>query len=231
MERKYLDRIRKVVSINKLHYLNEDDVFDILNKTKPMIFDGHFELISENHSDMFFRFAPISLKPFYLARISKEMTAMLRNKKTNTNIDVVISPASQGMFFAYDIARELNREFGTRAVYTTINEDTGYTEKVLVKGFEIKQKEKVLIVNDMTSTGKSLQKFIELVQESNAQIVGICVFADLGIDTPLTRKIRNEYDFHTIIKLIIPYWNTDECDLCKTNDKLVLAKQVNNSKI
>lgn len=232
MKKDYLERVKEVVKTNKLFSLKEDDLWEILDKSKAVIFDGHFELLSKKHSDMFFRFATISQYPSFLAKISKELIKCLKDSENLSNIDVVLGPTSQGMFFAYDIARELTDitdNKTTRAVYSLIDKDNGRPIEELAKGFRIEPNENVLIVNDMTSTGGGIETLIRLTEKAGAKVIGICVFANRGINEKKVKKIKNNYDFHSVIDLNMPSWPKTECkNKCDSNKKLIKSKDIHH---
>lgn len=224
----YLERVKDVVSINDLCFLKEDDIWETLDTSKAIIFDGHFELISNMHTDTFFRFAAISQYPSYVAKISKELVAWLKHNDI-PEIDVVLGPSSQGLFFAYDIARELNGTMGTRAVYAAINKKTGRPAKELVEGFEIKPSEKVLVVNDLTTTGEGLDTLISLAEKKSGQVVSVCLFANRGIGVQKVEEISNQYKFHSIIDLNMPFWSKTECSRrCDREKKMIYSKDINH---
>ncbi len=224
----YLERVKDVVNINDLCFLKEDDIWETLDTSKAIIFDGHFELISNRHTDTFFRFAAISQYPTYVAKISKELVAWLKHNDI-PEIDVVLGPSSQGLFFAYDIARELNGTMGTRAVYAAINKKTGRPAKELVEGFEIKPDEKVLVVNDLTTTGEGLDTLISLAEKKSGQVVGVCLFANRGIGVQKVEEISNQYKFHSIIDLDMPFWSKTECSRkCDREKKMIYSKDINH---
>lgn len=229
MEKSYLERVKEVVKINDLHSLKENDIWEILDTSKAIIFDGHFELLSKKHSDIFFRFAAISQFPSFMAKISREMVSWLKDTDNLSKIDVILGPTSQGMFFAYDIARELNGRMGTRAVYATIDKETGKPIDRLVEGFEIKYNENVLIVNDMTTTGNGIETLIRLTERYSAKVTGICLFANRGIAEGRIKKIITKYKFHSIIDLDMPSWPKEECSTkCDSNKKLIESREINH---
>lgn len=224
----YLEKIKKVVSINDLCFLKEDDIWEILDTSKAIIFDGHFELVSNRHTDIFFRFAAISQYPSFVAKISKELVAWLKESEIS-KIDVVLGPSSQGLFFAYDIARELNGTMGTRAVYAAINKKTGRPVEKLIEGFEIKPNEKVLVVNDMTTTGEGLETLTRLAEkEYPGKVIGVCLFANRGIDEEIVSKVKNNYNFHSIIDLKLSSWSKSECNKKCLKKHLIKSKNINH---
>lgn len=229
----YLQRIKQIVKINYLYSLDESAIWDMLDSSKAIILDGHFELLSEKHSELFFRFAAISQYPSFVAKISKELVAWVKQDEALPSIDVVLGPTSQGMFFAYDIARELNgsaRNGATRAIYATIDKETGRPQKELAKGFEIKLNENVLIVNDMTTTGNGLQTLIHLVDRAGANVAGIGLFANRGGDEIVVKKLQKKYTskFHSIIELDMPAWEAADCAKCCIDSPIVKSKEINH---
>lgn len=204
----------------------------MMDFSKAIILDGHFELLCKKHSELFFRFAAISQYPSYVAKISKELVAWVKQNKSLPSIDVILGPTSQGMFFAYDIARELNgdaRNGITRAVYATIDE-TGRPQNELAKGFEIKSNESVLVVNDMTTTGKGLQTLIQLVEDAGGRIAGIGLFANRGLAEYLVKELQKKYTskFHSIIDLDMPAWDTSDCQRCDVNFPIIKSGELNH---
>ena len=95
----YLQRIRNIVKINHLYSLQESDLWEMMDFSKAIILDGHFELLCKKHSELFFRFAAISQYPSYVAKISKELVAWVKQNKSLPSIDVVLGPTSQGMLY------------------------------------------------------------------------------------------------------------------------------------
>lgn len=225
----YIEKVKPLVKINKLHFLKEEEIWEIFDMSKAVIFDGHFELLSKKHSDMFFRFAAISQYPYYVARISKEMVAWLHSSCDISKINVILGPTSQGMFFAYDIARELNGTTGSRAVYAAIDKESGRPLKKLVEGFELKSNENVLIVNDMTTTGSGIETLIKLAEDDyGANIMGICIFANRGTEEEKVRKLQTKYNFHSIVELNMPSWQKEECKRrCISDRQIIESKKIN----
>lgn len=228
----YLQRIQNIVKIQHLYASREDEIWDMLDSSKAIILDGHFELLCGKHSGIFFRFAAISQYPTFVAKISRELIAWVEQAETLPSIDVVLGPTSQGMFFAYDIARELNGKAPngiTRAVYASIDKE-GRPQKTLAKGFEIKPNENVLIVNDMTTTGAGLQTLVQLVERARGNVAGIGIFANRGLGESIVEELQRKYTsrFHSILELDTPAWEAVNCSLCKKNVPLVKSREINH---
>jgi orotate phosphoribosyltransferase len=222
----YKDRIKEIITINSTYHLSHADIWEMFGVTRPIIFDGHFELLSTNHSDIFFRFAAISQYPRYISDISQEMIACIIEKNLLPEIDVVLGPTSQGMFFAFDMASKINK----KVAYALFDENTGKPVKKLVKGFKIGCGERVLIVNDMTTTGDGIETLINFVEEDcDAEVIGVCLFANRGRNDERVKKIINKVRFfHSVIDIDMTLWSKDVCPLCKNGVPFIYSKDIHH---
>ncbi len=162
----------------------------VLKKTKALL-DGHFVLSSGLHSAQYVQCARLLSQP----RISNKFVSSLaaKIKKEIKKIDLILSPAMGGIVIGYEIGRLLNKE-------------TIFCERVnkkfeLRRGFSIKKNSRVLIVEDVITTGKSSLECVELIKKSKAKLVG---FACL-IDRSEHKKIK--YKVISQVKLEIPTYN------------------------
>ena len=162
----------------------------VLKKTKALL-DGHFVLSSGLHSAQYVQCARLLSQP----RISNKFVLSLaaKIKKEIKKIDLILSPAMGGIVIGYEIGRILNKE-------------TIFCERVnkkfkLRRGFSIKKNSRVLIVEDVITTGKSSLECVELIKKSKAKLVG---FACL-IDRSEHKKIK--YKVISQVKLEIPTYN------------------------
>ena len=162
----------------------------VLKKTKALL-DGHFVLSSGLHSAQYVQCARLLSQP----RISNKFVSSLaaKIKKEIKKIDLILSPAMGGIVIGYEIGRILNKE-------------TIFCERVnkkfeLRRGFSIKKNSRVLIVEDVITTGKSSLECVELIKKSKAKLVG---FACL-IDRSEHKKIK--YKVISQVKLEIPTYS------------------------
>ena len=162
----------------------------VLKKTKALL-DGHFVLSSGLHSAQYVQCARLLSQP----RISNKFVSSLaaKIKKEIKKIDLILSPAMGGIVIGYEIGRMLNKE-------------TIFCERVnkkfeLRRGFSIKKNSRVLIVEDVITTGKSSLECVELIKKSKAKLVG---FACL-IDRSEHKKIK--YKVISQVRLEIPTYN------------------------
>jgi len=159
---------------------------------------GHFLLSSGKHSDTYIQCAKIFEYPIEAEKI----VGMLAEKLSGLKIDTVIGPAIGGITVAY----ELGRALGIRAIFAE-REHGIFT---LRRGFEIKEKEKVLIAEDVITTGGSAKEVIELVRNLKGEIVGVASLVDRS-------KEKQIFDvpFFSLIKIELEIFNEEDCPLCK----------------
>ena len=133
----------------------------ILKKTNALI-EGHFVLSSGLHSQFYIQCAKLLSFPNQASNICKSLSNQIKSKFTK--IDIILAPAMGGIIIGYEIGRLLNIE-------------TIFCERVkkkfeLRRGFHIKKNSKVLIVEDVITTGKSSLECAKLINKFGAKIVG-----------------------------------------------------------
>ena len=144
---------------------NSDQVLDIFRQTGALL-QGHFILTSGRHSATYFQCAKVLQHPDHLQRFSNEIVHHFQNLA----VDLVISPAVGGIVLGTEVGRQLN-------VQTIFAEREGDV-MTLRRGFEIKSGINVLVVEDVITTGDSVQEVMNIVTKAGANIVGIGVLVD-----------------------------------------------------
>lgn len=157
--------------------MHEDNVRDIFEKTGAML-SGHFRLTSGRHSDRYFQCALVLQHPEYCGRLCRE----LARRFSGEGVETVIGPAMGGILVAYEVAREL----GVRSIFT--ERENGVM--TLRRGFSVSPGEKVLVVEDVITTGGSVLEVIDVVRKAGGIVAGVGVLvnrsgggADLGVRT------------------------------------------------
>ncbi|MGK0465323.1 MAG: orotate phosphoribosyltransferase [Clostridium sp.] len=128
------------------------------------------------------------------------MLSVVTQKIKDIEFDIVVGPAMGGIIVAYEVGRQT----GKPAIFT--ERVNGTFE--LRRGFEIKTGQKVLITEDVVTTGKSSLETIKVLEELGAEVIGICCIVDRG-----SSKI--DYPIYSSIKLEIESYDTTNCPLCK----------------
>jgi len=145
--------------------MDKNDILEIFRSTGALL-EGHFVLTSGRHSDTYFQCAKVLQYPEYLTLFSRIMADHFEDDK----IDTVISPAIGGIVVGTDVGRQL----GVKTIFTERKDGI----MKLRRGFEIEKGERILIVEDVLTTGGSIKELIEIVKNNNGRIVGIGVVVD-----------------------------------------------------
>ena len=152
---------------------------EVLRKTNALL-EGHFVLSSGLHSPMYIQCAKLLSHP----RISKNLCKSLSKKikRKFKKIDLILSPAMGGIIIGYEIGRLLNKE-------------TIFAERVngkfsLRRGFTIKKNSKVLIIEDVITTGKSSLECVKLINKSKAKLLGFATI--INRSNQKTLKIKGK---------------------------------------
>jgi len=147
--------------------LSYKESLEILKTTNALI-DGHFILSSGLHSPKYVQCAQLLSKPIEASKINNSLAEKI--KISFKEINLILSPAMGGIIIGYDIGRILGIE--------TIFSERVNGEFKLRRDFNIKKKTKVLIVEDVITTGKSSLECSRLIQKSGADIVGYACIID-----------------------------------------------------
>ena len=182
----------------------EREIFKIL-EDRGAILKGHFLLSSGRHSDTYFEKFRILQYP----DITHKLCQTLKEKFKNELIEVVLGLATGGIILGYELAGLLN----TRAIFT----ERFQGKMALRRGFRIRKGEKVLIVEDVITTGGSVKETIAIAEALGADIAGIAALIDRS-----GGKIDLAYPIKALVSLEIESFEASDCPLCKK--KLPLVK-------
>jgi orotate phosphoribosyltransferase len=130
------------------------------------LMEGHFILTSGRHSATYFQCSKILQYPEYRELFSEKIAEHFRSKK----VELVISPAMGGIVIGSAVGRQL----GVRSIFTERKNGM----MTLRRGFSIQAGEKVLVVEDVITTGGSVKEVIEIVRQSGGKLVGVGVIVD-----------------------------------------------------
>ncbi|MBU4376176.1 MAG: orotate phosphoribosyltransferase [Candidatus Omnitrophica bacterium] len=167
-------------------------------KKRDAFLSGHFRLTSGLHSGHYLQCALVLQYPEDAAKLGRAIADKFRKDK----IDVVAGPALGGIIIAYEVARSL----GVRCVFGEREEG----RMKLRRGFSIKPGEKVLLAEDVATTGGSLKELARLIRESGGEIVGMASIIDRSGGTT-----DFGVPFKTLMMLNIETFEEKDCPLCK----------------
>jgi len=175
--------------------LSSKDSLKILKKTDALL-DGHFVLSSGLHSSKYIQCAKLLSYPHLAKNICLSLSKKI--KKNYKNIDLILSPAIGGIIIGYEIGKLLKKE-------------TIFCERVkgifqLRRGFNIKKKNKVLIIEDVITTGKSSLECLKLIKKAGAKVIGFACIIDRS--NKKTLKIKQKIVSH--MKIEVPTFNKNK---------------------
>ncbi|MEJ2637277.1 MAG: orotate phosphoribosyltransferase [Calditrichia bacterium] len=175
--------------------------------------NGHFLLTSGLHSPQYFQCAMVMQYPRYLEEFCREIVDFFQEEE---DIDVVIAPAVGGIV----VAQEIGRLLGTRSVFA--ERENGKMK--LRRGFVIAPREKVLICEDVITTGGSVQEVIDLVEDAGGFPVGVGVIVDRS-----DGKVKFDIPMFASVQVKAITYEADKCPLCSQNIPLVKPGSRENS--
>ena len=173
-----------------------DDVLDLFRRTGALL-KGHFRLTSGLHSDQYLQCALVLQHPDEASRLGEGLAGLVRELGAN----VVLSPALGGIVIGHEVARAL----GARALFAE-RQDGRLT---LRRGFTLGEADRVLVVEDVVTTGGSTRETIDVARAHGARVVGAAAIIDrrgegAGIDVP----------FSALARVAAPAWDTSACPCC-----------------
>lgn len=183
--------------------IKESEIISMFEETKALL-TGHFKLSSGLHSGQYLQCALLLQHPEHAERLGEALADKFKNK----DITCIAGPALGGIVIAHEVARALGKRciFGER-------EDG---KMVLRRGFSVGPTDKVLIVEDVITTGRSTGELIEAIRGRGAQVAGVGAIVDRG-----SGKVDMGCDTRTLIKMDIKTFSSDECPLCKSGIPVV----------
>ena len=184
--------------------MTKNEIIDVL-KEAGVLLEGHFLLTSGRHSDKYMQCAKI----FQDAKYSVPLCAELAKQYKDDNVDVVIGPAIGAIQMSYEVGKQLG-------VCNIFAERDGDGVMTLRRGFTIDKGQRVLIVEDVVTTGGSVKEVMELVKKCGGEIVGIGSIVDRT-----GGKIDFGVPYRSAFSMDIISYEAEECPICKTGIPLV----------
>ena len=184
--------------------LTSEEAIDIFKEAGALL-EGHFIYTSGRHGERFLQAARVLQYPNLVERLCKAMAESVKD----LNVDLVVGPATGGIILAYETARHLN----CRGVFT---EKDGDDAMALKRGFALKPGTRILVVEDIVTTGGSVRKTIEHLEKRGAEVVAVSVLIDRS-----RGEAQFDCPFFPLSTLELRSWSPEECDLCKQGEALV----------
>lgn len=186
------------MTISTQNSSSPEEVLGIFKESGALL-EGHFLLTSGRHSNQYMQCAKVLQYPHHAARLGEALAQAFQGK----GIDVVVGPAMGGILVAHEVGKAL----GTKALFT--ERENGVMK--LRRGFELQPGERVLVVEDVITTGGSVREVLEVVNSYGAEPVGVGV---------LVNRSGGNVDFGvplaSLLEIQIESFEPENCPLCAT---------------
>jgi len=179
------------------HVMDDAQMLTELKRVEA-IRSGHFVLTSGRHSDTYIQCARILEDPELTLKLAAEAVARLPE---DSRIDLVVSPAVGGILYGFAVAQVL----GTKFIFSERQAGT----MVFRRSFVIPQGARVLVCEDVVTTGGSVKEVCNLVEQAGGTVVAVSSIIDRGGE----RKFS--HPFYPLLELPTASWPAEECSLCK----------------
>ncbi len=184
--------------------MTPQEVRDLLEATGA-VRRGHFQLSSGLHSPTYVQCALLLQHPAHAARVAEALARRLGESA----VDVVAAPALGGIVLGYELARQLD----ARAIFAERNSEGRLS---LRRGFALRPGERVLVAEDVVTTGGSTRETIEVVRQTGGQVVGVAALIDRSGGVQFGVRLE------ALLTENIEAYPPNDCPLC--HDGLPLEK-------
>ncbi len=168
------------------------------------LLEGHFRLTSGRHSDKYIQCARVLMEPKYTSALCGHLAEAFKEE----NIEVVIGPATGGIILSYEMASQL----GVPSLFTERVDG----KMALRRNFKIEPGQKVLVVEDVVTTGGSVKEVVDIVKENGGIVVGIALLVDRS-----NGKVDLDARIEACLSMDVKSYEANECPLCKAGLPIV----------
>jgi orotate phosphoribosyltransferase len=181
--------------------MERQQVLSMFKQTNALL-DGHFQLTSGLHSHQYFQCAKVLQFPQYATALCADIADRFRAKQ----IDVVIAPALGGIV----VGQEVGRQLQARTLFAERKE--GIMQ--LRRGFEVRAGERVLVCEDVVTTGGSVMEVIKIVKRAGGVVAGVGFIVDRSGGT-VRFDLDEDGTQYAVLQMDVVMYKPEECPLCK----------------
>lgn len=167
-------------------------------KSTGALLEGHFRLTSGRHSNTYFQCAKVLQYPEHLS----EVCSQIANHFRNSGVETVISPAIGGIVVGTEVGRQLDVK--------TIFAERKDGAMTIRRGFSLTKGERVLVIEDVITTGGSVAEVISLIEAAGATLIGVGSVVDRS-----NGKVRLAENQYSVLTMEVVSYPPEECPLCK----------------
>ena len=175
--------------------MTEPEVLAALTEAKAVL-SGHFKLTSGRHSDRYVQCARVLEDPALVTRLAEAMLERIGERR----IDLVAAPAVGGIIIGFAVAQAL----GVKFIFT--EREAG--AMALRRGFHVPEGARVLVVEDVVTTGGSVAEVVDLVRRDGGEVVAVASLIDRGGPKAF------DVELVPLLRLEVESWDADTCHLC-----------------
>lgn len=169
--------------------------------------DGHFVLSSGRHSDQYIEKFDLLREP----RATSEACRLIANRFHDQEIDVVVGPTTGGVILAFEVARQL----GVEAAYAERSTDSE-TAREFRRGTTFPTAARVLVVDDILTTGRSLRETLDALADHSVEVAGVAVLVDRS-----GGQVELGMPYVALATMAIATWDPSVCPLCGRGEPVV----------
>lgn len=188
-----------------------DTAMKILRESGAVLTNDHFVLSSRRHSPAYVAKQKALIEPEHGWKLAELMS--VQGELLSRRVDTVIGPVAGAVSLAYLVALYIGRRQGTpiRAIYAEKGPNDTYEVKEEFRS--LIERRRVLVVDDILTTGGSALKVIEAVRQMGGEVVGLSVICNRG--GVETHQVGHVPFINSLIELDLESWDEAECELCK----------------
>jgi orotate phosphoribosyltransferase len=176
--------------------MTRDELLDLYRRSGALL-EGHFRLTSGLHSPGYLQCALVLQHPQHAEALGRAIADRVRDVRAT----VVLSPALGGVIIGHEVGRAL----GVRALFAERQDGT----LVLRRGFALAASDRVLVVEDVMTTGGSTRETMEVAKAAGGQVVGTASIVDRS-----GGAIRFDVPFTALLEIALPTYEPEQCPLC-----------------
>jgi len=177
--------------------MNAEKTAEQILKEDGALLEGHFELRSGMHSSRYLQCAKVFQHPAHSEAIARRLSALIGR----TRVEAVVGPATGGIIAAYELARVM----GARALFAERVEGVF----ALRRGFCIDPGERIVVAEDVITTGGAVSEVVELVRGLGGDVIAVAAVVNRSGGNPF------DVPFHYLYEFDAPAWTGEKCPLCR----------------
>jgi orotate phosphoribosyltransferase len=180
--------------------MTEAEILSLFRRSEALL-EGHFQLSSGRHSDRYFQCALVLQDPAVASRLGAELAKYFQNLGA---VSAVAAPAIGGIIVAHEVARVLQ----TRAIFA----ERVNGQMTLRRGFSLRFGERVVVVEDVVTTGLSTREVVKAVEATGARVAALGALVDRSGGSAASQF---SVPLHSLVKLPVQTFAPEACPLCQ----------------